>query len=196
MLFALTKGQLLLLGLTKASTFLLLIASLSAWSESAVRFDQHRLSDRPAAVLVDCRVDLGHQADCLAEGDDDLLVVLHVFVGEFPALAVFQPFLADLVAADVKLPDRLGHAAEVLRLVDPDASVLFPRTATCSTTLSPLTGQSVRKSFELGRFQQVEGDQLGPAAASARKSATLPVSGRRGKSILRNSAYRVRYVGE
>jgi hypothetical protein len=37
-----------------------------------------------------------------------------------PASSVFQPFLTDLVASHVKLPDIFGNAFEVLRLVDED----------------------------------------------------------------------------
>ena len=42
--------------------------------------------------------------------------------GELPAPAVLEPLLADLVAAHVKLPDLLGDALEVLRLVDVDVA--------------------------------------------------------------------------
>jgi hypothetical protein len=41
--------------------------------------------------------------------------VAGIFVGQFAALAVLQPFLADLVAADVEVPDRRRYASEVLR---------------------------------------------------------------------------------
>ena len=67
---------------------------------------------RPAAVLLDDLVDLLHQADGLGERDDDLLVVGDVVLRERAALAVLEPLLADLVAADVEVPHVLGHAAE------------------------------------------------------------------------------------
>ena len=57
-------------------------------------------------------VDLGHDADGLVQGDDDLLVVGDVLVRERAALPVLEPLVADLVAADVEVPDLLGHALE------------------------------------------------------------------------------------
>ena len=60
-------------------------------------------------------VDFAHEPDRVAEGDDDLAVVDNVLGGERAALAVLQPLLADLVAADVEVPDRLGDAAETGR---------------------------------------------------------------------------------
>jgi len=45
-------------------------------------------------------VDLAHQSDGLGEGHDDLLVVGDVVLRERATLSVFEPFLADLVAAD------------------------------------------------------------------------------------------------
>ena len=76
---------------------------------------------RPAAVLLDDLVDLLHQADGLGEGDDDLLVVGDVVLRERAALAVLEPLLADLVAADVEVPHVLAHALEAggLGFVEP-----------------------------------------------------------------------------
>ena len=42
------------------------------------------------------------------QGDDDALVVADVLTREHPALAVFEPLVADLVTADLDVPDRLG----------------------------------------------------------------------------------------
>ena len=67
---------------------------------------------RPAALQVDDFVDFLHEADGFVEGDDDAVVVGEVVGGEGPALAVFEPFLADLVAADVEVPDLFGDAVE------------------------------------------------------------------------------------
>jgi len=71
----------------------------------------------------DSCVDLAHEADGLAEGDGHLGVVLLVGVGEGAALAVFEPLVADLVAADFEVPDVGGDVGEVLGLVDVDAVV-------------------------------------------------------------------------
>src|SRR6266581_2360639 len=78
--------------------------------------------ERPAAVFFDHDVDLGHEADGFGEGDDDFLVVGEVVLRELPSFAVFEPFLADLVAADVEVPHVLAHASEAggLRLVQPN----------------------------------------------------------------------------
>ncbi len=66
-------------------------------------------------------VDFGHQSNGLVQGDDDLLVVVDVFVGQHAAgagvlaalgLAVLKPFLTDLVAANVEVPYVLGRTLE------------------------------------------------------------------------------------
>jgi len=45
-----------------------------------------------------------------------------VVVAQQAPFPVFEPLLANLIAADVKLPDFGWHALEKLRLVDPDAA--------------------------------------------------------------------------
>ena len=72
-----------------------------------------RLPDWPTAVLLGVRVDFGHQPDGFLERNDDLLVMLEVVVGQFAGLAVFQPLLADLVAADVEVPNLPWDATEL-----------------------------------------------------------------------------------
>ena len=47
---------------------------------------------RPAALGFDHLVNLGHEAGRLIQSDDDLLVVLNVFVGQGAAFAVLEPF--------------------------------------------------------------------------------------------------------
>ena len=78
----------------------------------------------PIAMLSDDFVYGLHFTDGFVKGHDDLLIMPGVFVGQFAALAVFEPFFADLVAADVEMPDLRRHASEVLRRVDPDTLVL------------------------------------------------------------------------
>ena len=82
----------------------------------------------PAAVLLNHIVDLSHQPDGLGQGDDYLLVVSDVLVAEGAALAVLEPLVADLVAADVKVPDGFRNTDETGRLVlvNPNG-VLRPR---------------------------------------------------------------------
>ena len=77
------------------------------------------LSKRPGG---DGGVDLFHQLHGAAEGDDDALVVGQVVVGELAAAAVLEPFVEDLVAADVEGPDVGRDAVEVLGGVDVDAA--------------------------------------------------------------------------
>jgi len=72
-------------------------------------------------VLFDCGINLCHEADCFRERDDDLLVMGEVVLGEGAAFAVFEPFLADLVAADVgsATPPRARAEAGGLGFVHP-----------------------------------------------------------------------------
>ena len=73
----------------------------------------------PAAVGFDHLVDFGHQADSLLQGDDDLLVVVDVFVGEYPTAAVLQSLLPDLVPANMEVPDIFGDVRESFGGIDP-----------------------------------------------------------------------------
>lgn len=50
-----------------------------------------------------------------------MLVVFEVIEGELAPFAVFEPFLADLIAADVEIPDFFGDALKILFFVNPDA---------------------------------------------------------------------------
>ena len=57
-------------------------------------------------------------------GDDGLVV--HDVVGcERAALAVLEPLLRGLVAADVEVPCRFRNIVEILRGIDVDATVLI-----------------------------------------------------------------------
>ena len=74
--------------------------------------------ERPAAVGVDGLVDIGHKAEGFFESDDHFLVMGEVVVGEGAAAAVFEPFFADLVAADMEAEDFGRDAFEILVGVD------------------------------------------------------------------------------
>jgi hypothetical protein len=54
-------------------------------------------------VGVDHTVDFGHDADGFAQGNDDFFVMLDVLIGEHPSATVLEPFVADLVSADMEL---------------------------------------------------------------------------------------------
>jgi hypothetical protein len=64
--------------------------------------------------LGDGGVNCGHEADCFAPGRDHLLVVGQVLLAQSAASAVFEPFFANLMAADVEIPDFGRNAFEVL----------------------------------------------------------------------------------
>jgi len=59
---------------------------------------------------------LSHQPAGLLQRNYDLLVLRQFVIGERPTFAVFEPLLADLVAADVELPDLRRYTLKVLRL--------------------------------------------------------------------------------
>jgi hypothetical protein len=50
----------------------------------------------------DYGVNLSHKADGFGQGHNDLLIMVKVFIAEGPALAVFKPFVADLIAPEVE----------------------------------------------------------------------------------------------
>jgi len=60
------------------------------------------LLDRPFG---DGGVDFGHEADRFTQGRDDFAGVLQVLVAQGAATAVFEPFFADLIAANVEIPN-------------------------------------------------------------------------------------------
>jgi len=74
-------------------------------------FNDFRVCDKCAgetAVLLDYFIDFAHEPDSLFDGHDNFLVMLDIFVSESAAPPVFEPFFADLVSADVEIPDVGG----------------------------------------------------------------------------------------
>ena len=63
-------------------------------------------------------IDFCHQFNCFLEGDDDFLLVGEVIVGEGAAATVFEPFVANLVAANLEFPDFRWDPFEVLGVID------------------------------------------------------------------------------
>lgn len=53
-----------------------------------------------------------------------MLVMREVVVGELAAFAILEPLLANLIAANVKVPNFGRHAFEVLLAIDPDSSFI------------------------------------------------------------------------
>lgn len=68
-------------------------------------------------MFFDDLINFGHEADGLVQGGDDFAVMVDVSVAEGAAFAVFEPFVADLVAADVEVPDIFGDAGEAAAAV-------------------------------------------------------------------------------
>lgn len=75
-------------------------------------------------MLINHLVDLGHQSDSFAEGDDDALVVGDVVLRQGAAFAIFEPLFANLVAANVEVPDVFRHSFKALGRVDLDGVIL------------------------------------------------------------------------
>src|SRR5438046_2248928 len=75
--------------------------ALASWNWSTLWLGERT---RPATMLLDDCIDLAHQANGLAEGGDDLLIVDDVVLGQRATLAVLEPLLADLIAADFEVP--------------------------------------------------------------------------------------------
>src|SRR4029077_17612068 len=69
-----------------------------------------RESTRPTAVRLNYFINLLHQPDGFGQCNYDLLVVRHVGLRQCTVLAVLEPLLADLVAANVQIPNGLRHA--------------------------------------------------------------------------------------
>jgi len=63
-------------------------------------------------VLINDLIYLGHEADGFIEGNDDAMIVVYIVSGKsssrLAALwpTVLEPFLADLIPADVKVPQE------------------------------------------------------------------------------------------
>ena len=125
-------------------------------------------------LMVDYFVNFGHQTDGLGESDDDALVVVAVFLGEYTAgagvlatlgLSILEPFMADLIAANMEVPDLLGHTLEAggLVLVEPNSFVgignLFHSWITGSNQIIR-ADKLVAGILDLWRFHEVQGNQF------------------------------------
>ena len=75
-----------------------------------------------------CYVYFMHNSFCLQEDVDDALIVFYILETQGHALAVFEPLLSGLIAADVEIPCQFRHAIEVLFAVDID-TILLPAIA-------------------------------------------------------------------
>src|SRR2546426_12005656 len=66
--------------------------------------------------MLDDLINLLHRSNGFGKGEDDFLVVGAVVGGELPTFAVFEPFLANLVAAEVEVPYVLADPFEATGL--------------------------------------------------------------------------------
>src|SRR6266487_6182986 len=74
--------------------------------------------NRPAALVLNGLINLIHQKDGLSQRCYNSLIMLDVFVRQNPLLAVFQPFVTNLIAADMEAPHFRRHAFKILSLID------------------------------------------------------------------------------
>ena len=110
-------------------------------------------------MLLDDLIDLPHKANGLAQSGNDAVVVGDVGRGKGAALAVLEPLLADLIAADVEVPHGLGNTAEAfcLGFVCPDGFVEIRHLLDFRVLAADPFGDLLVK---LRRFHQVEGDEF------------------------------------
>jgi hypothetical protein len=134
-----------------------------------------KLLHRPGG---DGGVDLGHEADGLGEGNDDALVVVDVFGGEGATFAVFEPFFADLVAADLEVPDSFGDAAEILLGVDVNIAVEVGDLFDDAGADDGVGGDEV---FDDGTFKQVQVNEFFAEGDEAREAFFVGGEGQAGK---------------
>ena len=109
----------------------------------------------------DRRINLSHESNRFGQGHYDLLVVVQVFKGQYPAFAVLEPLVADLIAADSKDPHFERHAFKILLRVD----INPPRAVLVSYLFHYLGARNRESGYEFcqaGRVHQVKGYQFRP----------------------------------
>lgn len=100
-----------------------------------------------------------HDADGFGKRHNNLLVVVDVVSRKGATLAVLEPFFADLVAADMEVPDVFRDAAEAfgLGLVGPDGLVRVRDLLYFRVFATDPLGDML---VQLRRFHQVQGDEF------------------------------------
>lgn len=94
-----------------------------------------------------------HDSVGFDKSDDYFLIVLNVLVRERAALAVFEPFLRGLIAADVGVPGYFRHAPKILLGVDVHLVTLASYFLDIIRTLK-IVGCDIFTHFR--RFEQVQ----------------------------------------
>ena len=71
-------------------------------------------------------INIIHDLDGFAQDGNDVLIMNEVVKTEFASFAVFEPFLTDLIAADVEVPNVVRDISEILLVVNPDLLFILP----------------------------------------------------------------------
>ena len=78
----------------------------------------------PATMFLNRLINVCHEGDCLCQGSYNALVVPNIIKRYHAAFAIFEPLVADLVAADMKFPYMLWHSIKILCLIYEDTTLL------------------------------------------------------------------------
>ena len=70
-------------------------------------------------------INIIHDLDGFAQDGNDVLIMNEVVKTEFASFAVFEPFLTNLIAANVEVPNVVGNVGEILLGVNPDLLLGF-----------------------------------------------------------------------
>ena len=148
-------------------------------------------------------VDFGHEADGFGQDDDDLVVMGNVLVREdasglaFLRAAVLEPFFADLIAADVEIPDVFGDRMEAAGAglefgfaafaVDPDGAALVGCPADFADSAVVADERSLGR-VQSRRFQKMQGDEFPSEADGFAEKVEAARQRHTRKVYFRNSA--------
>ncbi len=70
-------------------------------------------------------INIAHDLDGFAQDGNNVLIMNEIVKTEFASFAVFEPFLTDLIAADVEVPNVVGDVGKILLIVNPDLLLGF-----------------------------------------------------------------------
>lgn len=76
-------------------------------------------------MFSDDLINIAHDLDGFTQDGNDVLIMNEVVKAEFASFAIFEPFLTNLIAADVEVPNVVGNVGEILLVVDPDLLLGF-----------------------------------------------------------------------
>ena len=72
-------------------------------------------------------INIIHDFDGFAQDGNDVLIMNEIIEAEFASFAVFEPFLTNLITADVEVPNVVGDVGEILLVVNPDLLFIVTR---------------------------------------------------------------------